>query len=770
MREPLQPHQKYGRLGEAVGVEKENRPAPPELRKGSGRAGGQGGSWAWPGGLRGPDRIVSLTSRAVSGRPDKGGPEAAAPGRPSLLVGSGHLAALWALAFAEPLFDLLGRNADFFVARGNGAADILAFSFVFTLAPPLAMLAVEAVAERIDPRLRWAIHLSLIALLVAAMALQVEKKLADGPGGGLIALALVVGALVAAGYARTRFLRGVADVLIPAPAIVLAVFLLFSDVSELVLPQSEAKAAPIEIRSRTPVVEVIFDELPVGTLMDRRGRIDARRFPAFATLAAHSTWYRGATTVAGFTPRAVPAILTGSLPDDRELPTSTDQPRSVFTLLGGTYRMNAMENVTSICPSALCGDEGRTSSAGLGMLFSDLRVVSERLLLPDGVAQGLPDIDQTFADFTNQGGGLPPRLRNARSPDRVAAAFGQQTTADETVRMAQFVSRLRGGRVLNLIHVEKPHYPWTHLPDGRKYSSLSSEFGDVLGEDTRWEGPRSLTDLALQRHMLETGYTDHLLGELIARLRRTGLWNRALVVVTADHGNAVIPHVPRRNPTHANLGQIAPVPLFVKVPGQRRGRIVNRHVCTTQILPMTARLLGIEYPWRREPCPARKVTVVNSPEGESSLPFARVEALRDAYVARIGRSFGSDTGWGPVLRFEPHPELVGRRAASLPATAGGGASASLDDAARLRDVDPRAQVVLASLLRGEISGGEPGEALAAAVNGRIAALGRSFSAAGSVRFSLLVPPRYFRDGANRVTIYRVLGGGPSIRLQALGGG
>ncbi len=737
------------------GTEQENRPPPSELRKGSGRAGGTQGY---------------LTSVPVSGRPDQGGPEAEAPGRPSLLVGSGHLAALWALAFAEPLFDLLGRNAEFFVARGNSAEDILVFSFAFTLVPPLAMLALEAAAARIDRGLRWAVHLSLVALLVAAIALQVFKGVADGPGGVLIALALVTGGLAAAGYARTRFLRGIADVLIPAPAVVLAVFLLFSDVSELVLPQREAKAAAIRIRSHTPVVEVIFDEFPEGTLMDPRGRIDASRFPAFAELAAHSTWYRGATTVSGFTPRAVPAILTGVLPGEDELPTSSDQPHSVFTLLGGTYRMHVMEEATSVCPTSLCGEDRPSSTGGLGSLFSDLRVVSEHLLLPNGIREHLPAVDTTFGNFANQVGNQAPRVRFApNDADQFALALRQRVTDGESVRMARFLAGMDGdGRVLNLIDVQKPHYPWTHFPDGRKYSDLSGEFKDVLADDSSWKGPRSLTDLALQRHMLETGFTDHLLGQLIARMKRTGLWDRALVIVTADHGNAVIPHVPRRNPTHANLGQIAEVPLFVKAPGQRRGRIVEHHACTTDILPMTARTLGIHYPWERSPCPPDRVTVANSPQGQSSLPFNRVEQLRDAYVARIDHTFGTDTGWAPVLRFQPHPELIGRTAVSLPVSPASDGSVSIEEQARLRDVDPGAPVVLASLLRGAIAGGEPGEALVAAVNGRIAAVGTSFSAAGSVRYSLLIPPRYLRKGANRVEVYRVLGNGNSLRLQSLG--
>ena len=688
-----------------------------------------------------------------------------ARGRPGLLLGAGHLAALWALAFAQPLFDLLGRNPDFFVARGNGGAEIVTFALIFALAPPLVMLALEAAVARLRPAARWPLHLALVGLLSAALVLVVAKQIASGPAALLLAVALAAGAGAAAAYDRTRFLVTVLDVLIPAPLVVLAVFLLFSDVSELVLPQREAQAASLPIPGRAPVVMVVFDELPEGTLMTPRGTIDASRFPAFAELARESTWYRGAVTVAAFTPRAVPAILTGTLPSAEELPVSSDQPHSIFTLLGGRYRMHVMENATEICPPDLCG--GRESS-GLGGLFSDLRFVSLHLLLPDALRHALPAIDATFGNFADEGYASPPRRFAAENPDQLAAAFGDQT-GEESVRIAQFVSGIgRGNRVLHLIHVLKPHYPWTHFPDGRKYSNFSSEFKDVLADDTSWKGPRALTDLALQRHLLESGFTDTLLGEVIGRLKRTGLWDRALVVVAADHGNAVIPHQPRRNPTRANLGEIAPVPLFVKVPGQRRPRVVDRTVCTTDALPKVASLLGIDYPWRRYPCPPGEVTVANSPQGQTTLPFGAVERLRDSYVRRIARLFGTGTGWGPVLRFRPYPGLVGRTVRSLPTTAAVDSSASIDEAGRLRDVDPDAPVVLASLLRGAVSGADAGEALAAAVDGRIAAVGRSFESAGSVRKSMLIRPGSFRRGANEVEIYRVRGGPARPRLERLG--
>jgi hypothetical protein len=93
---------------------------------------------------------------------------------------------------------------------------------------------------------------------------------------------------------------------------------------KLFLPDRDARAVGGTASSDAPVVEVIFDELPTATLMNPSGtRIDAKRFPGFAKLAAHSTWYRDNTTVADFTGRAVPAIETGIDPDYTTLPISS---------------------------------------------------------------------------------------------------------------------------------------------------------------------------------------------------------------------------------------------------------------------------------------------------------------------------------------------------------------------------------------------------------------------------------------------------------------
>ena len=331
-----------------------------------------------------------------------------------------------------------------------------------------------------------------MGLLAAALAMQAAKHLIDRPAGLILLIALEAGALAAVIYDRGRFLRSLLDVLIPAPAIVLAAFLFFSDVSELVVPRAEAGAIEIQIPRRPPIVWIVFDEFPEGSLMTPRGGIDARRYPAFAELARHSTWHRNATTVAGFTSRAVPALLTGRLPDPSELPIAADQPHSIFTLLGRSYEMRVMENATRICPAALCPGEEQAPAPQderLGDLFSDLRVVSEHLLLPNAWRNSLPDVSQTFGDFASEGQSSRPVLSAGGNAEQLAGDFAAGVGAEESVRVAEFASRIEPGQraVLNLIHIEKPHYPWTHLPDGRRYTDLRDELLDLLDDGSVWQ-------------------------------------------------------------------------------------------------------------------------------------------------------------------------------------------------------------------------------------------------------------------------------------------
>jgi hypothetical protein len=99
----------------------------------------------------------------------------------------------------------------------------------------------------------------------------------------------------------------------------------------------------------------VFDEFPEASLLNRQGGIDANLFPNFAAMASTSTWYRNATTVAPFTGAAVPSILTGRYKaGNSDVQVAANAPHSLFTLLGGSYDVNAHESVTRLCPAAVC--------------------------------------------------------------------------------------------------------------------------------------------------------------------------------------------------------------------------------------------------------------------------------------------------------------------------------------------------------------------------------------------------------------------------------
>ncbi len=103
----------------------------------------------------------------------------------------------------------------------------------------------------------------------------------------------------------------------------------------------------------------------------------------------------------------------------------------------------------------------------------------------------------------------------------------------------RFLGSLRrpaaGQRDLFVEHALLPHGPSRFLPSGREYRPVANP--DALrDEQRRWLESPLLVDQALQHHLLQVGYVDTLVGALLRRLKAVGLYDRALVVVVADHG------------------------------------------------------------------------------------------------------------------------------------------------------------------------------------------------------------------------------------------
>jgi hypothetical protein len=570
----------------------------------------------------------------------------------------------------------------------------------------------------------------------------------------MLAAAVLNGAGGAVVYARAGAVRTFVTYLTPAPVVVLVLFLVVSPVHRLVFTPDIAIAG-VRTTSTTPVVMVELDEVSMETFLDARRRIDTAAYPNLARLADDATVYRNFTAAGDETTRVTSSLLTGNQwePGEHALPIAAEHPRNLFTLLAGAFRMRVSEEASDLCPPQVC-PLADSQEATIGDLLHDAAIVYAHVVAPPAIEEDLAPTDQTLGPFADDGGrrGRRTVLRNLGGAGRPA-------------RFADWLETIDSSRepTLYFKHLLLPHVPWEYLPDGRRYST--DPHGNVHGSsDERSFDDPWLLEQAYQRHLLQARYTDKLLGALLHRLREKGIYDRALVVVTADNGESFLKRGHNRHIADtATAADIASTPLLIKLPGQRQGRYSDLHVRTIDLVPTLADALDVQIPWpisgrsflRSDYVPDPQVVVF--PQGEDPAPIrkslAEYQSEAAATLAAKQRLFGHG-----IYAIGPNPELVGRPG---PATAPASAlRATIDQPQRLASIDTQSSFV-PSNITGRLTGAgaRAGLPLAVALNGRIAATAWSAQLDGDpgVILSFMVPPRLLRDGPNEARVYLIDG-------------
>src|SRR4051794_14082095 len=679
-----------------------------------------------------------------------------------------HLAVLSCFAVAQPVFNLLSDNPEFFAARGAPSFDVISFGFLAILVPPLLGIALELLAGLIHRRARQAVHVLLIAVLVALFAAQLLKKSIDASDGVLIALSVAIAIALTIAYARTDFLRSFLGVLSPAPLVFLFIFLVISPVSKVAFP-SEASARTVGGVSRTNVVVVLFDEFPINSLLDRSGRVDAKRYPNFAALAANATWFRNAYTVYDSTERAQPAIFDGNLPSKDKLPTSADHPHSIFTLFAKTHRLNVSEEATSVCPRDLCKDERLDESYPDRMrsMFDDLGLVWLHQVSPPNIENDLTSVSENWGNFgggdSGGGGGSSGSGTNTKA----------NLNRNRNKRFADWVSKIRNTSkpALNFKHTLMPHVPWQYLPDGKQYRRTARDPIPGLSSES-YNDPTQIESL-YQRHLLQTGFADHELGDLIRHLKKIGLYDKSLIVVAADHGVAFDLHKrDRRTLTRANSNEIGPIPFFLKAPGQKKGRINNTYAESIDILPTIFDVLNINPKVKMD----GKSAFSKADRNRGRIRILQRNTFKSLYfdiptwsrrhhdqLERKLSIFG-DGADGPLrlFRIGPDQNLLFKSLSGFSVTNGSGASFVAPE--EFGKVDLRTPTIPVHIT-GHLKGIPTGRDLAIAVNGKIEATTVSFHTAVSndVVFAAMVPESSFHQGRNSVEVLEVEPGGGALK-------
>jgi arylsulfatase A-like enzyme/Tfp pilus assembly protein PilF len=157
---------------------------------------------------------------------------------------------------------------------------------------------------------------------------------------------------------------------------------------------------------------------------------------------------------------------------------------------------------------------------------------------------------------------------------RPGAAFAEyQRLGPQTAAAARGWIAGRGGApFFFFLHLYEPHVPY--------------------------DPPEPYRSQAAHPYDGEIAAADAVVGDVLDALRASGVYDRAIVVVTSDHGEGLGDH---GEDQHSILlyREALQVPLLLKLPGSRRGGdTVKEPVQLADILPTVADLLGIERPAR----------------------------------------------------------------------------------------------------------------------------------------------------------------------------
>lgn len=700
-------------------------------------------------------------SAAPAAAPEPAAPPPERP-RERRLTRLAELLALTGFAVTQPVLDVTGRSPDFFLFRQPTAAEMWLLLAVVALLPPLVLWLGEVAVGLVSRTAERALHLLNLAGLLTIIVVQVAKQ-GGHFGRRPAAVALVAGCALAVLLARVPALRQVLRYAAPAPFVFVLVFALTAPAGALVRPARAGSSAGPATGTKPPIVVLFLDEFPTRAMLDADGRVDKRLFPNLARLAAESTWYPNATAVAGYTPYAIPAMLSGTFPEARLAPAYVEYPDNLFSLLGEQYQVNAFESISQLCSPRFCTDAPAGRETGFRPLLADTLEIATEVVSP---RKPKPREGEDFAEQVADPNAAPAK-------GELKPGFKLKEGAkNQPERVTSFLAAVERPAVdkpaLNFLHLLLPHIPHRYLPSGTTYSEHPPTFPlsrAKEGDNFRRNEHLGAVQVFQQRMLLQLAYTDTLVGELIDRMKKAGTWDDAVVVLTADHGAGVTPGQKSRLLDTGNAADLTYVPLFVKTPGQTEGKVDERNAMTVDVLPTVADVLDVRVPFEVDgvsllaaPRPDQTKRWFDDPGEPLTVDGAKwAAAVRRGYAPDLVRP---DLGPDGIFAIGPHRALYGKKLAELTVGAPAPVTATSKHPKGFGAVS-LASGSVPGMVWGDLdrSPGGTEQWLAVSVNGSVA--GFAYAApsrqAGTWHFVGMVADRFFVDGRNDVRLHVVQG-------------
>lgn len=383
---------------------------------------------------------------------------------------------------------------------------------------------------------------------------------------GLFAILFILAWL----FLRARARRaGTSRPLVPLACAAVVVLLGFASAHLLASPPAPQPApkegVPAALADRPNVILIMVDTLRADRLPVYGYKGVAT--PALDRFAADSVVFDNAHAQASWTKPSTATLLTGLYPSTHRAIGKADRlPEAVVTLAEsmakGGWRTGGIVSNVNLAPSYqfdqgfgdylyLAPDYffGAKESSSKLAVYNGLRMVRERFLSQDKEVQ---HYYQDAATVTRAG--------NA------------------------WIDRNGGTRFFLFLHYMDPHDPYFHHPyDGTAVARVQTPKPDAARA-------RELSDL----YDGEVAYTDEHIGEFLDHLRERRLYDDALIILVADHGEEFYEHGGWWHGTTLYEEQIR-VPLILKPPARRAADLPpgSRRAGLARLLDVTPTILDL---------------------------------------------------------------------------------------------------------------------------------------------------------------------------------
>jgi arylsulfatase A-like enzyme len=292
--------------------------------------------------------------------------------------------------------------------------------------------------------------------------------------------------------------------------------------------------------------------------------------PNLDRLAQDGVSFGQAIAPAPYTLASIPSLLTGRLPDAHGLTQKTQKFNDAETTLAERFSEAGYQCF------------GATANANGGPAF--------------GMDQGFDEFHEIY---------LGDGPEDAQRMEYQGKAMHIPRAGEALSLLEGFIARTEQGRTgFYYLHMLEPHAPYTPPQEYLDRFARDPEYdGQFLGAPNevligsmhgRYTANERDTAYVTDLYDANIAYADAVVGQMIEVLKRAGLYERAIVVVTSDHGEAMWQHG-QWGHNYLLFDEQVHVPLIVRLPGADapRGVIEDAMVSLCDLAPSLADWSGL---------------------------------------------------------------------------------------------------------------------------------------------------------------------------------